>query len=149
VRRYRGRVSGPLLDRIDLHIEVPPVEVEALERGGGEGSAAVSARVSAARERALDRFRRHLPDPEPVGPVNASLTSAQLRRLPSPAEEARTLMARAVRGYHLTARTWHRLYKVAWTIADLAGDDAIGPDHVSEALHYRTGERMSPSVHRA
>ena len=57
-------------------------------------------------------------------------------------------MARAVRSYSLTARTYHRLYKVAWTIADLEGDDSIGPDHVSEALHYRTGERMSPPVHR-
>ncbi len=147
VRRYRGRVSGPLLDRIDLHIEVPPVEVEALERGGGEPSAAVARRVAEARARARDRFRRHVPAPEPASPVNASLTSAQLRRLPPPAEEARILMARAVRGYNLTARTYHRLYKVAWTIADLEGDDSIGPDHVSEALHYRTGERMSPSVH--
>jgi len=149
VRRYRGRISGPLLDRIDLHIQVPPVEIEALERGGGEPSSAVAQRIEQARARARNRYRQFLPPPELVGPVNASLTSAQLRRLPTPADAARTVMARAVRSYNLTARTYHRLYKVAWTIADLAGDDSIGPDHVSEALHYRTGERIGPAVHRA
>jgi len=63
------------------------------------------------------------------------------RRLPAPQEEARHLLARAARAYHLSARTYHRLLKVAWTIADLDASPLIGASHMSEALHYRMGER--------
>ncbi|MFC1545786.1 YifB family Mg chelatase-like AAA ATPase, partial [Gemmatimonadota bacterium] len=146
-KRYRSRISGPLLDRIDLHIDVPPVEVEALQEGGGEPSAAVALRVAGARERARERFDRYGIGSDAGITINAALTSAQLRKLPSPDERARQILAKAVRGYNLTARTWHRLQKVAWTIADLDGSDSVTAHHVSEALHYRTGDREGLSVH--
>jgi magnesium chelatase family protein len=145
VKRYRDRISGPLLDRIDLHVEVPAVAIEALEKGEGEPSAAVADRVLAARRRALQRLEM-LPDKvtDPPGPrprTNAELGPSLLRRLPSPEEEARRILARAARAYHLSARTYHRLLKVAWTIADLEGSPVIRAPHMSEALHYRVGER--------
>jgi magnesium chelatase family protein len=145
VKRYRDRISGPLLDRIDLHVEVPAVEVDALERGEGEPSAAVALRVAAARQRARERLagltarRDAVPGPEPR--LNAALGPAHLRRLPAPEEEARSLLARAARAYHLSARTYHRLLKVAWTIADLDASPILRAPHMSEALHYRMGER--------
>jgi len=146
-KRYRSRISGPLLDRIDLHVEVPPVEVEALEEGEGEPSAPVALRVEQARECARRRFERYGVGSDSGATVNSALTSAQLRKLPSLDDRARHILARAVRGYNLTARTWHRLQKVAWTIADLDGADSVTAHHVSEALHYRTGEREGLSVH--
>ncbi len=146
-KRYRSRISGPLLDRIDLHVEVPPVEVEALEKGEGEPSAPVALRVDQARSNARKRFEKYCVGSDTGTTVNAALTSAQLRRLPSPDDRARHILPRAVRGYNLTARTWHRLQKVAWTIADLEGSDSVTAHHVSEALHYRTGDREGLSVH--
>ncbi|MFC1595388.1 ATP-binding protein, partial [Gemmatimonadota bacterium] len=147
VRRYRSRISGPLLDRIDLHVEVPPVEIKALEEGQGEPSAAVAIRVAEARARAANRFERYGLGSMSGTTVNAALTSAQLWKLPSPDDRARNLLARAVRGYNLTARTYHRLQKVAWTIADLDDAGSVSAQHVSEALHYRTGEREGLSGH--
>ncbi len=147
VRRYRSRISGPLLDRIDLHVVVPPVEVRALEEGEGEPSAAVAVRVEQARAQAMKRFERYGLGSTSGTVVNASLTVAQLRKLPSPDDRARHILARAASGYSLTARTYHRLQKVAWTIADLDGAGSVSSQHVSEALHYRVGEREGLSVH--
>ena len=142
VQRYQGRLSGPLLDRIDLHVEVPPVDVRSLEEGCGEPSAPVAERVVQSRRRTLARIAGIEPPPGvPPARVNAQLGPAMLRRLPSPNEEARHLLARAVRTYGLTARTYHRLLKVAWTIADLEGSPTVGAAHISEALHFRVGER--------
>ena len=142
VQRYQGRLSGPLLDRIDLHVEVPPVDVGSLEQGSGEPSAPVAERVLQSRQRTLARIAGMEPPPgAPPARVNAHLGPAMLRRLPSPTEEARRLLARAVRTYALTARTYHRLLKVAWTIADLEGNKTVGAAHISEALHFRVGER--------
>ncbi len=147
VQRYRGRLSGPLLDRIDLHVEVPPVDVRSLEKGSGEPSAAVATRVIESRRRMQHRMAGIVGRAgSPLARVNAELGPAMLRQLPSPNEEARRLLARAVRAYALTARTYHRLLKVAWTIADLEGSAAVGSTHISEALHYRVGERDRGSV---
>ena len=148
IRRYRARLSGPLLDRVDLHVEVPPVEVSALERGEGEPSETLAGRVSEARRRSVRRLRK-LSGGEGGGPVstNAMLVPSQLRRLPGPEDEARRILARAARAYSLTARTYHRLLKVAWTIADLEGSPVVKAEHVSEALHYRVGERERVAVH--
>jgi len=146
VQRYRARVSGPLLDRIDLHVDVPPVEVEALEHGSGEPTAPVAERVARARDRGVQRLSslRAGGEGRPPG-SNASLTPSDLRRLPPAGGGARRMLARAARTYDLTARTYHRLIKVAWTIADLEGQDRIGSAEVAEALHYRVGERRGES----
>jgi magnesium chelatase family protein len=151
VKRYRSRISGPFLDRIDLHVEVPPVEVEALDRGRGESSLTVAARVAGARARTAGRLEA-LPS-ESISPgaagINAALTPAGLRRLPGPEAEARRMLARAVRSYGLSARTYHRLLKVAWTIADLAGAERVTAGHIGEALQFRVGERDRDALSHA
>jgi magnesium chelatase family protein len=143
VRRYTSRLSGPLLDRIDLHVEVPPVEVEHLEKGRGESSAAVADRVLGARRSALER-NGGLPGKGGEPTVNAALGPADLRRLPRPTPEAGRLLRTSAERYALTARTWHRLLKVAWTIADLAGEERVGAAQISEALQYRVGRISGP-----
>lgn len=147
VHRYRSRLSGPLLDRIDLHVEVPPVEVGALERGVGESSSVVAERVGKARIRSQERLKifsnarngGHIS-------INAMLTASEIRTLPPPEEEARRILSQAARAYSITARTYHRLLKVAWTIADLEESRRVSAQHVSEALHYRVGERERVGV---
>ncbi|MCK4772131.1 MAG: YifB family Mg chelatase-like AAA ATPase [Candidatus Latescibacteria bacterium] len=148
IRRYRVRISGPLLDRVDLHVDVPPVEVDALERGEGEPSALLAERVARARKRTQRRLRS-LPGAggENLPTTNAMLTPSQLRRLPRLEDEARRILSRAARTYSLTARTYHRLLKVAWTIADLEGSPGVSAGHVSEAIHYRVGERERVAVY--
>ena len=136
--RYSGRVSGPLLDRIDLHIEVPPVQYADLaSRVAGETSAAVRERVNAARQRQLARF---------AGsgiPHNAAMgvrTIRQFCRLDAGGER---LLEQAMQRFALSARAHDRIRKVARTIADLAGADDIGIEHLSEAVQYRTLDRQA------
>jgi magnesium chelatase family protein len=133
VRRYRSRISGPLLDRIDLQVEVPRLAPAELRLGQvpNESSATVRERVVAARDRMLAR----------TGTPNARLDQAQTReacRLEA-ADEA--LLERAMDGLQLSARALHRILRVARTIADLDGSDAIRTPHLSEALGYRRFER--------
>ena len=137
VKRYLSRVSGPLLDRIDLHIGVPAVGERALAgRGSGESSAAMRARVEAAR----DRQRRRFTD-RPQLPSNAAMGPREMRAwcaLDAPSE----LMLRgAVRRLGLSARAYHRVLRLARTIADLAGEERIGHAHVAEAIQYRGLDR--------
>lgn len=129
---YRKRLSGPLLDRIDLMIEVPKVPTDRLvDLEPGEPSAAVRSRVQRARDRQIARYHE-------LGLfTNAELTSDQARRLVSPTDEARTLLKQAVDAYRLSARAYFRILKVAQTIADLEGADDVGATHVAEALRYR------------
>ena len=132
VRQYRSRLSGPLLDRIDLRIEVPrlaPEERRALDLD--ETSAVVRARVTEARERQLARLRG-------TGAyANAHMTVRHVRRLCALDPEAVDLLDRAYERLRLSARACDRVVKVAQTVADLAGADTITPEHVSEALSYR------------
>ncbi len=143
IHRYRSRLSGPLLDRIDLHVDVPPVEVEALDSGSGEPSNRVNGRVVEARRRAAERLSECPSNAVMSGvpPVNAALTPAGLRHLPPPDEAGRRMLKTAVVSYGLSARTYHRLLKVAWTLADLAGSDRVGAEQIGEALQFRVGER--------
>lgn len=133
VTRYQQRVSGPLLDRIDIHVEVPRVNYERLSADRlGEPSAAIRARVAAARERQRARFvgtRRAF--------TNADLGPAELRAHCQLDGAGQALMKAAVRQLNLSARGYHRVLKLARTIADLAGAAQIGPAHLAEAIQYR------------
>jgi magnesium chelatase family protein len=139
VSRYRDRVSGPLLDRIDLHVEVPPVTYRNLaDPTTGEGSDGVRARVLEARLRQQARFAEH-----PGVFANAQMDVAMLRSFARPSARVSRLLQRAVdRG--LSARAYHRVLKVARTLADLAGRDAVTDEDALEALTYRTLDRRSP-----
>ncbi len=135
IAKYRKRLSGPLLDRMDLFLEVPKVKTEALTNlGDGEPSAVVQARVQKARDRQTARWK-HL-----AVATNAELTSDQVRRFLKTTEEATFLLQQAVDRYELSARAYFRLLKVAQTIADLAEEETVGVGHVAEALQYRMME---------
>jgi len=132
IERYRGRVSGPLLDRIDLHVTVPRLSPEELREDtpGGEASAAVRARVLAARERQLVR-----------GALNAHLDSAGLRRCARLSDADQSMLEQAIERLQLSARAMHRILRVARTIADLEGCDSIQTAHLGEAIGYRQLDR--------
>ncbi len=128
VARYRGKLSGPLLDRIDISLEVPALSPdELLGRPEGEGSAAVRRRVEAAWARQMAR----------QGKPNARLTAGEVERHCPAADAARSLLAKATERLGLSARAYHRILRVARSIADLAGSEAVAAAHVAEAIQYR------------
>jgi len=130
VARYRGRISGPLMDRIDLHVEVPPVPVKSLlDKVDEEPSATVAERVLAARKIQHER----LPNQGP----NHCMGNDQVAEYCAPDAAGKALLEQAVRSMGLSARAYHRTLKVARTIADLAAADAVGAEHLAEAIQYR------------
>jgi magnesium chelatase family protein len=134
--QYRARISGPLLDRIDLHVEVAPVPYRDLGTdGAGEPSAAVRARVVAARERQRFRLARH------GLATNAAMGNRQLHEHARPDAEGARLLARVMERLGLSARAYTRVLKVARTIADLAGAEQVGAAQVAEAIQYRVLDR--------
>ncbi len=144
------KVSGPLLDRIDIHIEVPAVQYKELRGGAAaEGSAEIRARVLAARERQHERFaagrganRRDRPR-RLRGQIfaNAQMTTQQIRTFCELSADAERLLERAMQQQGLSARAHDRILKVARTIADLGGEQDIAVKHIAEAIQYRTLDR--------
>jgi len=136
VARYRRRISGPLLDRIDLQIEVPEVPEGDLTHGArGESSDAIRKRVAAARSRQLER----------QGRPNAVLSSREVDSHCAPDAQGATVLKQAISRLGLSARAYHRVLKVARTIADLAGVPRLAATHVAEAIQYRRFDRVRDS----
>ena len=128
VARYRAKISGPLLDRIDIQIEVPAVPQEdLLKQTDAESSAIIKARVEAARQRQLAR----------QGKPNALLTVSEIETFCAPDTQSEALLRQAITRLNLSARAYHRVLKVARTIADLDGSEMLKIAHIAEAIQYR------------
>jgi magnesium chelatase family protein len=138
VQRYLARVSGPLLDRIDLHVEVPAVRYRELSDGRlGEASEAVRERVARARERQRSRFAGR-----PGLHANAHMRPRDLREFCRVGEGSDALLKTAITRLGLSARAYHRVLKIARTLADLEGREEIGTVQISEAIQYRSLDRL-------
>ncbi len=136
IRRYRSKISGPLLDRIDIHIEVPAVPYrDLMGKVSAEPSTAIRQRVERARKIQARRFRRTRVF------CNAQMGSRHIRRHCAVDAESRRLLETAVDKLGLSARAYNRILKIARTLADLAGKDHIGTDQIAEAIQYRTLDR--------
>ena len=138
IQNYLGRISGPLLDRIDLHVEVPAVKFrEISSEKTGETSAEIRARVICARQRQQARFAE-----KKAITCNARMGSRELKAFCEIDEPTKQLLQFAMSDLNLSARAYDRILKVARTIADLAGAEKIASDHVSEAIQYRSLDRQ-------
>jgi magnesium chelatase family protein len=137
IQRYVSKISGPLLDRIDIHIEVPAVKYRELRAPStAEDSASVRERVMAARDKQLQRFAN-----EKSTYANAQMQSKMIRKHCAISPEGEKLLENAITRLGLSARAHDRILKVARTIADLEGGESIEPKHLSEAIQYRTLDR--------
>lgn len=137
IQKYMSKVSGPLLDRIDLHIDVPAVKYKELaSRENGEGSAAIRERVTRARGIQVERFsgREGLL-------ANADMQTRDIKEFCTIDSTGDELLRMAITKLGLSARAYDRILKVARTIADLAGQEAIRPEHIGEAIQYRSLDR--------
>lgn len=135
ITKYQKRISGPLLDSIDIHVEVPRVEYQKLSDGRlGESSAVIRQRVQAARD--IQRHRFSKVDSRSIV-CNADMRVAEVRQFCKLDEAGESLIRAAMGQMNLSARGYHRVLKLARTIADLVGSELIQPMHLAEALQYR------------
>ncbi|MEI6218732.1 MAG: ATP-binding protein, partial [bacterium] len=137
IQHYRNKVSGPLLDRIDIHIEVPSVRYQELSAvSKGEKSAVIRERVVLARGVQSERFKgaRKVT-------CNATMRSKDIQKYCALKQESQDMLKMAMTELHFSARAYDRILKVSRTIADLSGSGEIKPEHVSEAIQYRTLDR--------
>ena len=137
IQRYMNRISGPLLDRMDLHIEVPVVPFNQLSQmQPGESSAAIRERVIAARRRQEERFKNFKGIYS-----NAQMTERMIHQFAEPDEQSLSMLRMAMEKLHLSARAYSRILKVARTIADLEGTECVLSHHIAEAIGYRNLDR--------
>jgi magnesium chelatase family protein len=137
MQRYLGKISGPLLDRIDLHVEVEPVPFEKLsETRPAESSAAIRNRVNEARKLQTQRFKN-----SKNTHYNAQMSSRQIRKYCSLDQESSSLLKSAMERLSLSARAYDRILKVSRTLADLEGKENVNSDHIAEAIQYRSLDR--------
>ncbi|MFO8174398.1 MAG: YifB family Mg chelatase-like AAA ATPase [Longimicrobiales bacterium] len=141
ILRYRGRVSGPLLDRIDLHI---PMERVPFHQLGNDDVVAESPSVRRRVQEARARQEARLRGEEKKIHCNGQMGPGEIRRFCRPSGEVARLLQRALEGLHLSARAYHRILKVARTVADLEGAGEVGKTHVAEAIQYRSLDRKDP-----
>jgi magnesium chelatase family protein len=138
IQRYRTRLSGPLLDRIDIHIEVPALKYRELaDRGEGESSREISRRVDLSREIQRERFRGSRVH------CNAQMTPRHIRKFCEPDPAGSRMLELVTDRMGFSARTYNRILKVSRTIADLEGCEIIGEQHISEAIQYRSLDRKT------
>jgi magnesium chelatase family protein len=139
VQKYLNKISGPLLDRIDLHVEVTPVSIDKLsdDNNTAERSESIRERVIRAREIQIERYKQA----EDSIHCNAQMSSQHLRTYCQINTAAKTLLNKAMERLNLSARAYDRIIKVARTIADLAGSEEIKIDHLAEAIHFRSLDR--------
>lgn len=133
---YQGRVSGPFLDRIDIRIDVPAVTAADMiaPAAAAESSAVVAQRVAAARERQRQRYRER---GAPNVHTNAAASATLIEAVVNPDRESQSLLLQAAERFNLSARAYHRVLKLARTLADLGGTERVGRPHIAEALSYR------------
>ncbi len=138
IARYQKRISGPLLDRIDIHIAVPRVEYEKLSGNRiSESSSTIRARVEKARARQRERFEKNAVNGATPLQANADMGPAEVRQFCELDEAGKQLMRAAMKQMNLSARAYHRILKLARTIADLAESENIETQHLAEAVQYR------------